>query len=296
MRNSLLLLIALIPFALFSQKIKAVDSMMIWPGTAPGENKAYPAEVNTTDPLNDKSQFKGVIRLTNVTKPTITVYRPKASVDKHMGMIVCPGGGYGILAYNLEGTEICEWLNANGITAFLLKYRVPRRDSIPFYQAPLQDAQRAMGLIRSNAAKYGVRPDKIGIMGFSAGGHLSAALSTNYATRNYPLIDEADKVSCRPDFVLLVYPAYLAIKEDSNRIAKELPVTKETPTTLLFQTEDDGVRVECSLFYYLALKQAGVPAEMHLFAKGGHGYGLRSKERGIATWPLRAAEWLKDLQ
>lgn len=295
MKNRLLLIVAILPISLFAQ-LKAVDSMYIWPGTAPDEKKVYSAEYNSTDPATDKSQFKGVIRLTNVVKPMLTVYRPKASVDKHMGMIVCPGGGYGILAYNLEGTEICEWLNSVGITAFLLKYRVPRRDSIAFYQAPLQDAQRAMGIVRMNAAKYNIRPDKIGIMGFSAGGHLSAALSTNYAKRIYPAVDEADKQSCRPDFALLVYPAYLAMKEENNAIAKELPVTKDTPPTMLVQTEDDGVRVECSLFYYLALKQAGVQAEMHLFAKGGHGYGLRSKERGVATWPMRAAEWFKDFQ
>lgn len=270
--------------------------MRLWPNVAPGEKGDLGAEINITDPVNDKSQYKGVIRLTNVVNPTLTIYRPKAKVDKHMGMIVCPGGGYGILAINLEGTEICEWLNSIGITAFLLKYRVPRREGIPFYQAPLQDAQRAMGMIRMNLAKWGIRANKIGIMGFSAGGHLSAALSTNFTTRTYPVIDEADKISCRPDFVMLVYPAYLAIKEDGNHIANELRVTKETPPTILFQTEDDEIGVENSLFYYLALKNAGVPATMHLFPKGGHGYGLRNSEVGIASWPLRAAEWLKTLE
>lgn len=213
-----------------------------------------------------------------------------------MAMVVCPGGGYNILAMDLEGTEICEWLNSLGITAVLLKYRVPRREGISMYQAPLQDAQRALGLVRFNASKWGINPQAIGIMGFSAGGHLSAALSNNFSQRTYPQVDDADRVNCRPDFTMLVYPAYLTVKEKQDSLSPELQVNKNTPPTLLIQTGDDPVRVESSLFYYLALKRAGVPAEMHLYPTGGHGYGLRIKEGNISTWPDRAAEWLKTIR
>jgi len=196
-------------------------------------------------------------------------------------MIVCPGGGYSILAIDLEGTEICEWLNTLGITAVLLKYRVPAREGQPRYQAPLQDAQRALGLVRYHAAKWGIDTGKIGIMGFSAGGHLSAVLSTNYSSRTYEPTDEADGTSCRPNFVMLVYPAYLTVKEEGDKIAPELHIDSTTSPTLLIQTEDDPVRVESSVYYFLALKKEKVPAEMHLYAKGGHGYGLRNKGNGI---------------
>ena len=193
-------------------------------------------------------------------------------------MLVFPGGGYNILALDLEGTEICEWLNTLGVTAVLVKYRVPARAGQPRYAAPLQDAQRAIGMVRQRAGELGLDVKRIGVLGFSAGGHLAAAASTNFGSRTYDAVDAADTVSCRPDFTVLIYPAYLTVKEQGDKVAPELKVTGDTPPTFLVQTEDDGVRVETSLFYYAALRNAKVPAEMHLYPTGGHGYGLRPRK------------------
>ena len=233
------------------------------------------------------------IRITNVTQPTLTVFRPPADKDTGTAVVICPGGGYNILAFNKEGTDVAEWLNSIGVTGVVLKYRVPARKGLERYAAPLQDAQRALGLVRHRAREWGIDPDRIGVLGFSAGGHLSAALSNNYDKRTYEPVDEADQVSCRPDFAVLVYPAYLVSKQN-NDLAPELKVTAHTPRTFLVQTEDDGVRVECSLFYYLALKNAKVPAEMHLYPTGGHGYGLRPSAKPVSTWPQRAEQWLQS--
>jgi acetyl esterase/lipase len=280
------------PVVLSAQTKNISDPIHLWRNGAPGEMANPPAEKDNTKPTDNKPDGKPVIRLTNVSDPTITIYAPSNN-NTGAAVIVCPGGGYSILAIDLEGTEVCEWLNSLGITAILLKYRVPAKKELPRYQPPLQDAQRAMGWVRYNANKYGIDTGRIGIMGFSAGGHLSATLSTNYAQRTYDVFDEADKTSCRPDFVALIYPAYLTVKEKGDEIAAELPVNSNTPPTLLVQTEDDGIRVENSLFYYLALKKEKVAVEMHLYAKGGHGYGMRAQGTGIETWPQRMKEWLQ---
>lgn len=275
--------------------IKSGATILIWPETAPGEKGNIGEEKDNTKPTDNIVGGKKVIRLGNVARPTITVYSPPKNKNNGAAVIVCPGGGYSILAMDLEGTEICEWLNSIGVTAILLKYRVPVREGLPRYQPPLQDAQRAMGLIRSNAANLGIDPARIGIMGFSAGAHLSATLSNNYDKRTYEIIDAADHASCRPDFVMLIYPAYLTVKQEGDKIAPELPVTKNTAPTFMVQTEEDAVRVESSLFYYLALKNATVPAEMHLFSTGGHGYGLRKSNLSVNSWPKRAEEWMTSL-
>jgi acetyl esterase/lipase len=195
---------------------------------------------------------------------------------------------------DLEGTEVCQWLNSNGVTAALLKYRVPARKGLERFTAPLQDAQRAIGLVRFHAPEWHIDPKRIGILGFSAGGHLSAVAGTHFDKRTYEPVDDADHASCRPDFVILIYPAYL-VREHGPELAPELTVTSNTPPTFIVQTEDDGVHVENSLFYYLALKQAKVPAEMHLFADGGHGYGLRESDKAVISWPKRAEEWMRGL-
>lgn len=292
MKKILLITSIFLPFLISAQMKNPQPPIHLWPNGAPGELPNPPAEKDNTKPTDNKPDGKPVIRLANVSDPTITVYLAPKENNTGAAMVVCPGGGYNILAIDLEGTEVCEWLNSIGITAVLLKYRVPVKKDVPRYQPPLQDAQRALGIVRYNAQKWGIDAGKIGIMGFSAGGHLSATLSNNYSKRTYDLIDEADKVSCRPDFVGLIYPAYLTVKEEGDRVANELPVSSETPPTFLVQTEDDGVRVETSLFYYLALKKANVAAEMHLYAKGGHGYGMRAKGTGIETWPERMKQWL----
>ncbi|MEO6001280.1 MAG: alpha/beta hydrolase fold domain-containing protein [Chitinophagaceae bacterium] len=276
--------------------IETTSPVLVWPGIVPGEKGNIGEEKDKTKSTDNKVSGKDVIRLTNVTKPTLTVYSPPKNKRNGSAVIVCPGGGYSILAMDLEGTEICEWLNSIGVTALLLKYRVPVREGLSRYQPPLQDAQRAMGLVRANAGKLGIDPNRIGIMGFSAGAHLSAALSTNYDKRTYEALDASDIVSCRPDFVMLIYPAYLSLKQEGDKVAPELPISKNTAPTFIVQTEDDPVRVESSLFYYLALKNAGVPAEMHLFASGGHGYGLRKSTQPVNSWPKRAEEWMKTLE
>jgi acetyl esterase/lipase len=209
-------------------------------------------------------------------------------------VVVCPGGGYEILAMDLEGTEVCQWLNSVGITAVLLKYRVPSQNGSERHTAPLQDVQRALGVIRYRAAEWQINPRHIGIMGFSAGGHLAAAASTRFGQRDYEAVDESDGVSCRPDFAMLIYPAYL-IRQKGPELQPELTVTSNTPPTFLVQTEDDPLPVENSLFYYLALKNGNVPAELHLFTEGGHGYGLRRSNQAVMSWPKRAEEWMRGL-
>jgi acetyl esterase/lipase len=266
----------------------------LWPGKAPGETAALPPEADTTKPDGELIAGRRVIRLGNISTPTMTIYRPDPVKDTGAAMLVCPGGGYFILAMDLEGTEVCEWLNSIGVTGILLKYRVPQRAGLPQYVPPLQDAQRALGLVRSRAKELGIDPNRIGVLGFSAGGHLSATLSNNHDTRSYPVVDAADQVSCRPDFCVLIYPGSLTVAEKRDSVAPELPVSAtNTPPTFIAMTEDDFVRVETGLHYYLALKNAKVPAEMHLYPKGGHGYGLRRTEMMVTTWPDRVADWMK---
>ena len=267
-----------------------VGPINLWPNGAPGEKGDIGEEVVKPSPPE-----KTLLSSANVTQPTITVSRPPKEIDTGAAVVVCPGGGYSILAYDLEGTEVVTWLNSIGVTGVLLKYRVPRRKGLEKHTAPLQDAQRAMGIVRQRAAEWGIRPNRIGVLGFSAGGHLTAAASTNYEKRTYDRIDDADDVSCRPDFTFLIYPGYLTVKEEGDKVAPELRINEKTPPTFLLQTQDDGVRVENSLFYYLALKNAKVPAEMHLYAKGGHGYGLRPTADEVTKWPDRATEWMRSL-
>ncbi len=235
---------------------------------------------------------KAVIRLANVTDPALTFY-PSHDKSNGAAVVVFPGGGYSILALDLEGTEICEWLNSIGVNAVLVKYRVPEPPGVPRYAAPLQDAQRAIGMVRANAGKWHIDSKRIGVLGFSAGGHLAALVSNSYATRTYAPIDAADSVSCRPDFTILIYPAYLTAENDRSVLAPEFTVTAQTPPTFLVQTEDDPIHVENSLTYYRALTTWKVPAEMHLFSAGGHGYGLRPSSEPVTQWPKLAEAWLR---
>lgn len=271
----------------------AAEPIPLWPGVAPGEKGDIGEEKDTTKPDPKVPPEKYVIRLGNVSRPTITVFRPAEGKANGAAVVVCPGGGYNILAYDLEGTEICKWLNDLGVTAVLLKYRVPARKGGERHAAPLQDAQRAIGMVRHRAAEWGVDPDRIGILGFSAGGHLSTAASNIYDERTYPAVDEADKVSCRPDFTVLIYPAYLVTKEDKTKISPELKVTAQTPPAILVMTQDDGIGVENVYAYALALKAVKVPAEVHVYPTGGHGYGLRPSNHLVHTWPQRVGEWMK---
>ena len=272
----------------------ASEPIALWPGVPPGEKGGLPPEGDTSKPTDNVVSGKTVIRLGNVSSPTITVFPAPAEKATGAAVLVCPGGGYHILAMDLEGTEICEWLNSIGVTAVLLKYRVPAREGQPKHGPALQDAQRAMGLIRQRAGEWSIDPARVGCLGFSAGGHLCAALSASAAARTYEAVDDADKQSCRPDFMTLIYAAYLTQKDKDDAVSPETAVSKATPPTFLAMTEDDPVRAETALFYYLALKKAGVPAELHLYPMGGHGYGLRRTPFNISTWPQRAEEWMKS--
>ncbi|MFI5361094.1 MAG: alpha/beta hydrolase [Elusimicrobiota bacterium] len=240
-----------------------------------------------------------MIWVENVSQPTMTVYPP---VGKNTGVavIVFPGGGYLGLAIDLEGTEVCDWLMDKGITCVLLKYRVPRsgqywdkklnRHVEPKVPAALQDAQRTVSLVRSRAAQWGVDPRKIGVLGFSAGGHLAAQTSTAFERRAYKPLDAADKESCRPDFAVPIYPGHLNM---DGKLNPKMRVPAGTPPTFLLQAEDDHVDgVEQSLVYYGALKNAGVPVEMHLYAEGGHAFGLRPTKYPITGWPQLVETWL----
>jgi len=238
----------------------------------------------------------------NVSRPTMTVYSPKGK-NTGAAVVVFPGGGYQILAIDLEGTEVCDWLTSKGITCVLLKYRVPNTgphwekqcDCQVNPKAPmaLEDAQRTVGLIRFHAAEWHIDPHKVGVLGFSAGGHLSADISTHFNKRLYPAVDAADKESCRPDFAVALYPGHLWISSKGFELNPEVPVTRQTPPTFLLQAENDPVdSVNNSLVYYIALKKAGVPVEMHLYAQGGHAFGLRRTKFPITRWPELVETWL----
>jgi acetyl esterase/lipase len=266
----------------------------LWPGTAPGDKGGIAQEQDQTKSSDDLVAGKRLIRLGNVSKPTLSVYQPP--VDKRTGaaVVVCPGGGYQILAMDLEGTEVCEWLNSAGVTAVLLKYRVPKREGLEKHTAALQDAQRAIGLVRHRAGEWGIDPKKIGVLGFSAGGHLAALASNQCEPRSYATFDEADSTSCRPDFTVLIYPAYLTVKEQGDRIAPEFTLTTNTPPTFIAMAEDDPIRVETALFYAAGLKNVNVPFELHIYPTGGHGYGLRPSKDLVTTWPQRVSDWMRS--
>ena len=280
-------------FALSAAAAEPAAVVRLWPGTAPGDTPLAAPEGDSSKPGEGLVAGRPVIRLANVGEPSLTVYRPDPDRANGAAVVVCPGGGYHILAWDLEGTEVCEWLNSIGVTGLLLKYRVPRRADRDPYEAPLQDAQRAIGLARQHAAEWGIDPARIGVLGFSAGGHLAANVSNNAAKRAYPTVDEADALGCRPDFAVLVYPGYLVDRTRDDAVNAGLPVGSHTPPTFLVMSQDDPVRVENVLGYAQALQQAKVPFELHVHPKGGHGYGLRRTELPVTRWPDRAAEWLE---
>src|SRR5580658_173463 len=301
----------------------------IWPGAVPDAAAVLPAGPETVEVSKDLIAGKPVTSVSNVSRPTMTVYPPR---EKNTGaaVVVFPGGGYQILAIDLEGTEVCDWLTSKGITCVLSKYRVP--DSGPAWhddchcnihpKAPtaLEDAQRAVGLVRFHAAEWHIDPHKIGVLGFSAGGHLSIAMSLHSEKRLYAPVDAADEISCRPDFAVALYPGHLsrsAAESDAIFGKKKFPLAPrdrlsladknlgaspdlhpnaQTPPTFLLQAEDDHVdSVYDSLSYYIALKRAGVPAEMHLYAQGNHAFGLRHTQFPITDWPKLVEIWLRTI-
>ena len=253
------------------------------------------AEVDTTSAKDNLIAGKPLIRLGNVSNPTITLYSPKNG-NTGAAVVVFPGGGYQILAIDLEGTEVCDWLNSAGITCVLLKYRVPDTGPYPKSPAALEDAQRAVGMVRQHADEWGIDPNRIGVLGFSAGAHLAAALSTHYDKRLYDSVDAADQLSCRPDFAVIVYPGYLANAEKGMAPNPDIQPTAQTPPTFIVQAEDDPVHVENATTYFLQLKNAKVPAELHVYAEGGHGYGLRRTALPVTSWPQTVETWLRTIK
>lgn len=295
----LALILTLLPLLLLtSLTLRADDAphpMPLWPAQPPGAANvaASQQERDTTTQSDALIAGKRVSRIGFVSIPTLTFYPAPADHNTGATVVVFPGGGYEILAYDLEGTEVCAWLNGIGVNCALVKYRVPHAGPFPMYTQDLADAQRAVRLVRKNAAAWQLNPKRVGVLGFSAGGHLVAVLGAHAADAIYPAVDAADQYSARPDFSLLIYPGYL-IEEQNPHVAEVKPVAL-TPPSFLVQAEDDPVKVENSLVYYEALKQAKVQAEMHLYAEGGHGYGLRPTKLPVTHWTDTAATWLRTL-
>ena len=278
----------------------------IWPEAAPDARPGAGPEDEAAATAESLVAGKPWVYVSTVSRPTMTVYAPKGK-NTGAAVVVFPGGGYKILAIDLEGTEVCDWLASKGITCVLLKYRVPF--SGPYWdegckchitpKAPwaLQDAQRTVGLVRFHAAEWHIDPHKIGVLGFSAGGHVAAAISTHFEQRSYPAVDAADKESCRPDFAVPVYPGHLWDSNDDGKFELNpdiaAHITRRTPPTFLLQAEDDHVdNVNQALVYYIGLKDAGVPVELHLYAQGGHAFGLRRTKLPITDWPRLVETWL----
>jgi len=261
----------------------------IWPTTPPDAQPAPGPQLDWT----------------NIVRPTMTVFSPERE-NTGVAVIVFPGGGFEGLAIKVEGTDECDWLTHKGITCVLLRYRVPslpydwhckcRPDNLVTPTLALEDAQRTIALVRYQAAKWHIDPRKIGVLGFSAGGYLVAAISTKYQHRLYAPVDAADKLSSRPDFAVAVYPGHLWTGGKTYGLNPNVPVNHQTPPTFLVQAEDDTVDgVNQSIVYYIALKDAGVPAEMHLYAQGGHAFGLRPSKLPISHWPALVEQWLHTI-
>jgi len=273
----------------------------VWPGAVPGDYGTIgPERIRAPD----EAPTKDAKWITGVTKPTITVFRPDRDQDTGTAIVICPGGGYWNLAWDLEGEEVAAWLNSVGVTGVILKYRVPRRPDQPERlpaPGPLLDAQRAISLVRSRATEWGIEPQRIGILGFSAGGHLAIATATHFDRRAYEPIDEIDQASCRPDFAVAVYPGYLIEQNPAGKeinretLAPYIRIPKDTPPVFLVHATDDPVAgVENSVMMYLALKRANVPTELHVFAQGGHGFGVRQSNLPCLTWTDGCIRWLED--
>jgi acetyl esterase/lipase len=304
MRKISAALIALSLSALSFQSMAQTEVINLWPdGKIPNFKTSSVQEKSVTD-------ASGILRISGVTVPTIAAYIAPKETATGAAVMICPGGGYGILAASHEGSDFAKWFNDRGISAFVLKYRLPNEKAMTHqHEVPLMDAMQGMKLIRQNAAKWNIDLNKIGVMGFSAGGHLAATLSTHYN------MGEKASNEAKPDFSILLYPVVslqpsiahggsrdnLLGPEKSDELinyySNELQVSDQTPPAFLVHAMDDtGVPVENSIQYYLALKNKKIPAEMHLYPKGGHGYGMRTEGKGsLGNWPAAMEGWLKSL-
>ncbi|MBS0201853.1 MAG: alpha/beta hydrolase [Planctomycetes bacterium] len=284
----------LVVFVLGSQ-VRAAEPLTIdvWPGKPPGETTELPPESDLTKPTDVLIAGRRIIKLGNVSTPQLAVYRPSKEKDTGASVVICPGGGHYIVAYDLEGTEVAEWLNEIGITGIVLKYRVPFRNPDKRWLSGVQDGQRAMSLVRSKAAELGLDPQRIGMLGFSAGGQVAGMVSILHEQRQYEAQDDIDKVSCRPDFAVLIYPGGMEQGKEA-RLRDEIKVTRETPPMFFVHAFNDNVTVLNTLLLATELKKVGVSAEVHVYATGGHGYGLRHVEgQPVTDWPQPCTAWLK---
>jgi acetyl esterase/lipase len=275
--------------------LKASEPLVVklWPSGAPEKPGVSIEPEKRIEPKNDKD----VLRVTNVTEPTLTVFRPPQGISPNgTAVLVCPGGGYGILALEHEGTQVCHWLNSLGVTAVLLKYRVPVRDKTPGFE-PLQDAQRAIGILRRNALQWGINPKRIGILGFSAGGHLAVMAALHPNERTYPTDPEQDVADATPDFLIPIYPAYLVAREDATTLLPTVQITPAAPPICLVHAHDDNgaTSAAASALLYMEYKKLKLPAELHIFSTGGHGFGMRKSEKPVSQWPQRVGEWMRSM-
>ena len=271
--------------------LEPAQVLKVWPEGAPGPvNDTGPERILPTAPGG-----KQALRVEGVTDPTLLVYPAPGNKSTGTAIIICPGGGFSKVVPDLEGSEIAENFNALGITAFVLKYRTTPSGKPEPQAGPVMDAQRSVSLVRAKAEEFGVKADRIGLLGVSAGGQVAVIATCNHAQRSYPLKDAVDKVSCRPDFLALIYPWRIQDASDATKLRADIHVDKTLPPVFMAHAADDkGAKIEGSLLLFLQLQAAGIPTEAHLYAKGGHGFGLRPADVPCPTdWPLRFAEWLR---
>ena len=287
---------AIAPFFLSGSGLSSEPKIInVWPSTPPNEREPLPPENDIPGPNDRKVAGLSVRRIHNVSTPQLAIYLPEPELRTGAAVIICPGGGHSILAYDLEGVEVAQWLNSIGIAGIVLKYRVPARDKANKSFHAVQDAQRAISLIRSMNGELAIDPEKIGIMGFSAGGEVAARSCILFAKRHYDRIDAVDDVSCTPNLGLLIYPAYL-VDDTKTLLRSELRPTKQTPPIFMVHAWDDSVTPLSSILLAMELKRANVPCELHLYAKGGHGYGLRHVEgMPVTDWTHNCESWLESL-
>lgn len=277
--------------------VRAAESpavIKLWPETPPGGARDVGEERDSTKPTDRLVGGKAVIRTTNVSTPTLTVFPADPAKANGAAVVICPGGGHHVLAWDLEGTEVAEWLNSLGVTAFVLKYRVPSQDRERRWLGAVQDAQRAMSIVRSRVSEWKLDPKRIGILGFSAGGE-TAGLTALFEERQYQPRDAVDQTAPRPDFAVLVYTAGMVAPNDT-KLREHVRVSAQTPPMFLVHAGDDRLSSENSVLLYLELLRAKIPAELHVYASGGHGFGLRATEAPVTSWPARCEDWLKSMQ